>query len=472
MTASRGRVAVIGGGIAGLAAAYELKCEGVEAVVLEAGDRPGGSIDAWRVGGLTVDSGPDGFVARDPAAAELCRRIGLGAELVTPTSSGAYVFCDGGLLRFPDRSVLGVPWTADAVEGTGIVSEAGTDTLRRGLARDAEPLAGDATVGEVLRPRVGDEVFERLVDPLLGGINAGSADRMSIEACAPPLHEAARRGGPLGAALQQAAALQGGHGGADRPSVFQSVRGGVARMVDTLTAELGDAVSLSTPVQQVTPEPGSGGGPRWRVATPRGSLDVSGVVAACPAWESARLLEPLAPEAAGILGDIEYADVALATFVVSDEHLVRPLDASGFLVPRSRGLLTTACSWSSSKWQHYARAGLAVLRVSTGRSDDRRWMDLDSDDLVAALTGELAETGVLSRDAVARDCWEARLRPWRQSLPQYRPGHLHRVAALEACLASETPGLAAAGAALRGVGLPACIRSGQRAAATMTRLLL
>ena len=472
VAASTGRVAVIGGGIAGLAAAYELKCEGVEAVVLEAGDRPGGSIDESRVGGLTVDSGPDGFVARDPAAAELCRRIGLGAELVTPTSSGAYVFCDGGLLRFPDRSVLGVPWTADAVEGAGIVSEAGTDTLRRGLARDAEPLAGDATVGEVLRPRVGDEVFERLVDPLLGGINAGSADRMSIEACAPPLHEAARRGGPLGAALQQAAARQGAHGGADRPPVFQSVRGGVARMVDTLAAELGDAVSLSTPVLHVTPTAGAGDGPRWKVATPRGSLDVSGVVAACPAWESARLLEPLAPEAAGILGDIEYADVALATFVVSGEHLVRPLDASGFLVPRNRGLLTTACSWSSSKWQHYARAGLAVMRVSVGRSDDRRWMDLDSDDLVAALAGELAETGVLGRDAVARDCWEARLRPWRQSLPQYRPGHLHRVAAVEACLASETPGLAAAGAALHGVGLPACIRSGQRAAATMTRLLL
>ena len=474
MAASTGPVAVIGGGIAGLAAAYELKCEGVEAVVLEADDRPGGSIDSWRVGGLTVDSGPDGFVARDPAAAELCRRIGLGAELVTPDSSGAYVFVDGGLLRFPDRSVLGVPWTADAVEGTGIVSEAGAEALRRGLAHDAEPLTGDATVGEVLRPRIGDEVFERLVDPLLGGINAGSADRISIEACAGPLHEAARRGGPLGAALEQAAARRdgGGDGGAARPPVFQSVRGGVARMVDALAAELGDAVSLSTPVQHVTPVAGAGRGPLWKIATPRGSLDAAGVVAACPAWESARLLEPLAPEAAGLLADIEYADVALATFVVADEHLVRPLDASGFLVPRSQGLLTTACSWSSSKWQHYARAGRAVLRVSTGRTDDRRWTDLGSDDLVAALAGELAETGVVGRDAVARDCLEARLRPWRRSLPQYRPGHLDRVTAVEACLASETPGFVAAGAALRGVGLPACIRSGQRAAATMTRLPL
>ena len=471
MAASTGRVAVIGGGIAGLAAAYELKCDGVEAVVLEAGDRPGGSIDESLIGGLTVDSGPDGFVARDPAAAELCRRIGLGAELVTPLSSGAYVFGDGGLLRLPDRSVLGVPWTADALEGTGIVSDVGAETLRRGLARDAEPLDGDATVGEVLRPRVGDEVFERLVDPLLGGINAGSADRMSIEACAPPLHEAARRGGPLGAALQHAAARQSG-GGTGRPPVFQSVRGGVARMVDGLAAELGGAVSLSTPVRRVTPAAGAGRGPCWRVSTARGSLDADGVIAACPAWESARLLEPLAPDAAGILDDIEYADVALATFVVPDEHLARPLDASGLLVPRGRGLLTTACSWASAKWQHYARAGLAVLRVSAGRVDDRRWMDLDPDDLVSTLAGELAETGVLGRDAVARGRPEARLRPWRQSLPQYRPGHLDRVAKVEACLESETPGFAAAGAALRGVGLPACIRSGQRAAATVTRLLL
>lgn len=471
MAAGTGRVTVIGGGIAGLAAAYELKCNGVEAVVLEAGDRVGGSIDESSVGGLTVDSGPDGFVARDPAAADLCRRIGLGAELVTPASSGAYVFGDTELLRFPDRSVLGVPWTADALEGTGIVSEAGAATLRRGLARDAEPLAGDATVGEVLRPRVGDEVFERLVDPLLGGINAGSADRMSIEACAPPLHEAARRGGPLGTALQQVAARRNGDGAAGSP-VFQSVRGGVARMVDALAAELGDAVSLSTPVQHVTPAAGAGGGPRWKVATPRGSLDAGGVIAACPAWESARLLDHLAPDAAGVLGDIEYADVALATFVVSTEHLARPLDASGFLVPRSAGLLTTACSWSSSKWRHYSRAGLAALRVSAGRTDDRRWMDLDPDDLVSTLAGELADTGVVSRDAVTSGCLEARLRPWRRSLPQYRPGHLDRVARVEACLASETPGLVAAGAALRGVGLPACIRSGQHAAATVARLLL
>ena len=483
------RVAVVGAGIAGLTAAYELRRTGIEAVVVEAGDRAGGKIDSAQVGGLAVDSGPDGFVARDPAAAELCRRLGLGADLVEPASSGAFVWVDGQLRPLPARSVLGVPWTADAVASTGIVSERAVGELARGLAQNTGPLTGDATVGEVLRPRVGDEVFERLVDPLLGGINAGSADQMSIETCAPPLFEAARRGGPLGAAIfEVAAAHRGGlldpalrevaaqqgrdhHPEATAP-VFQSVRGGVTRIVDALAAELGGAVNLGTPAQSVSRAPARGAGRRWTVTTPSGRLDADGVILACPAWESARLLEPLAPTAAGILGEIEYSDVVLTTFAVQEDRLARPLDGSGFLVPRSQGLLTTACSWASSKWRHYAGGGRTVVRVSAGRTDDRRWLDLDSAELVSALAADLAETGLVSAEDAAGGRFEARVTPWPRSLPQYRPGHLKRVAAVEACLAAETPGLAAAGAAFRGVGLPACIRGAQTAAAAVARTVL
>ena len=466
-------IAVIGGGIAGLAAAHELKCAGVEAVVLEAGDRPGGKIDSTLVGGLTVDSGPDGFVARDPAVADLCRRIGLGAELVAPISSAAYVWVGGELLPIPDRSVLGVPWTADALAGTGIVSETGTETLRHGLAHDAGPLAGDASVGEVLRPRVGDEVFERLVDPLLGGINAGSADRMSIEACAPPLYEVAARGGPLGPALQEVAARQEPSGDPDaKAPVFQSVNGGAARIVKTLAAELGDAMQLATPVQSIQAAATRGGGPRWKVTTPYGVVEADGVILACPAWESARLLESLAPHAAAILGEIEYSDVALTAFVVQADRLARPLHGSGFLVPRSEGLLTTACSWASSKWSHYAHEDRAVLRVSAGRTDDRRWLELDSAELVSTLAAELAETGLVSPADAARSRFEARVTPWLRSLPQYRPGHLERAAAVESCLQDGTPGLVATGASLRGLGLPACVRGARAAAMTVVRAVL
>lgn len=466
------RVAVVGAGISGLTAAYELRQAGIETVVLEASDRAGGKIDSSPLGCLMIDSGPDGFVARDPAAAELCRRLGLGADLVEPASSGAFVWVDGGLRPLPARSVLGVPWTAGAVAGTGIVSERGEAELARGLARHAGPLAGDASVGEVLRPRVGDEVFERLVDPLLGGINAGSADEMSIEACAPPLFEAARRGGPLGPALQEAATRQGDDHGAAAAPVFQSVRGGVARIVDALSAELGEAVNLNTPAQSLAPAATGGAGQRWTVTTANGPLDADGVILACPAWEAARLLEPLAPDAAAVLGDIEYSDVALTVFAVPHERLARPLDGRGFLVPRSQGLLTTACSWASAKWRHYAHEGLAVLRVSAGRTDDRRWRDLDSPELVSALAAELAETGLVSAGDAARGRFEARVTPWHRSLPQYRPGHLERIAAVEACLAGDTPGLAAAGAALRGVGLPACVRGARAAAERVARTVL
>jgi len=466
-----GRVAVVGAGISGLAAAYELQRAGIEAVVLEADDRPGGKIDSAHLGCLTVDAGPDGFVARDHAAAELCRRLGLGPDLVEPDSSGAFVWVDGRLRPLPARSVLGLPWTAGAVRGTGIVSEGAADALARGLAHHADPLPGDRSVGEALRPRVGDEVFERLVDPLLGGINAGSADEMSIEACAPPLYEAARRGGPLGPALREVAARQGRDHDPEAP-VFQSVRGGVTRIVDALAAELGEAVKLAAPVESVKPQAASGAGRRWRVTTPSGPLDADGVILTCPAWESARLLEPLVPDAAGILDEIEYSDVVLAVFVLPRDRLARPLDGSGFLVPRDQGLLTTACSWASAKWRHYDHEDLAVLRVSAGRTDDRRWLDLSEEELVAVLASELAATGMVSPADAARGRFEARVTPWLGSLPQYRPGHLERAAVVDACLADGTPGLVAAGAAFRGVGLPACIRGAQEAVGAVMRTVL
>ena len=195
------------------------------------------------------------------------------------------------------------------------------------------------------------------------------------------------------------------------------------------------------------------------------------MILACPAWESARLLEPLAPDAAAILGEIEYSDVVLTAFAVQADRLARPLDGSGFLVPRSQGLLTTACSWASSKWRHYAHEGRAVLRVSAGRTDDRRWLELDSAELVSALAAELAETGLVSPRDAAQGRFEARVTPWRRSLPQYRPGHLERATAVEAC-GGRHAGLVAAGAAFRGLGLPACVRGAQAAAMTVARAVL
>ncbi len=490
------RVAVIGAGITGLAAAFELRCLGGDVVVLESSDRCGGKVAAARFGQgdhcgnggpvTSVDSGPDGFIARDPAAADLCRRVGLGSDVVEAQSRGALLWIGDALVPFPERTVLGVPYDPGSpadpqtLAASGIVSSDGLGALRRGLAWDAPGLAGDASIGEVLRPRLGDEVFERLVDPLLGGINAGSPDEMSIKACAPALYQAAKVPGPFAQSLRKIAS--------GSTPTFESVDGGVTRLVDALESVLGAAIHLDTPVTRLKRGPDRPGqAPSWEVVTPQGSLTVDGVIVAAPAWQAARLLDEHTPEASVILWDIEYADVVLMIVVASGEALgptllthagtSEPSPAtrhaasrcrrarSGFLVPRTEGLLMTACSWSSAKWRHY-QCDRYVLRVSAGRTDDTRWQDMQATELKATLIEELITTGVLRHVCQTRqdDLLECKVVEWRRSLPQYRPGHLERVAHLEECLRSQTPGVVVTGAAMRSLGLPACIRQGQNAA--------
>jgi oxygen-dependent protoporphyrinogen oxidase len=347
--------------------------------------------------------------------------------------------------------VLGVPFDPAAVAASGIVSPAGVADLEARIDIEHPPLDGDASVGEVLRPRVGDEVFERLIDPLLGGINAGNADGLSIDAGAAQLAAAARAGGSLRAALRtQVDAAQAAAAG----PVFNGVEGGNRRIVDALVDELGGRIHLGRPVVGLDRD-----GDQWLVASDDTQHPADRVVLATPAWITAGLIAPFASTAAGTLADLAYGDAVLVTFVVPRSGLEHPLDGSGFLVPRSEGLLMTACSWSSSKWAHYDDGVHAVLRVSAGRTDDRRWLDLSPDDLVARLTDELALTVGLHAEPIVR------ITPWKQSLPQYRPGHLDRCDEIDAELAAFASGVVVTGAQMRGLGLPACVRQGRAAVA-------
>jgi len=442
-------VVVVGGGITGLAAAHELQQAGQEFVLLEASPRVGGKIDGGPVGDLEIDSAADGFLARQPEMADLCVEIGLGDDLVRPSGAQAFIWADGELRPIPSPSVLGVPLDADAVSASGIVSDSGVDDLQRGLNVRRPALVADATVGEVLRPVVGDEVFERLVDPLLGGINAGSADRMSIRAGAPQLATAADIGGAMLANLTTQAAESAGRSG----PVFLGVEGGSVRIIRQLAERLRDSIRLNSPAISIRRR---GGG--WIIDTPAGPQQASRVILTTPAPITADLVEPFCPAVTSTLRDIIYSSAVLVTFVIDRDRVAHRLDGSGFLVPRDQGLLMTACSWSSSKWRHYDDGEHAVLRVSAGRSDDLRWLTLEPDEIVARLTGELGETIGLDGEPITR------VTQWRESLPQYVPGHLERIDGVEAELTVEMPGLVATGAAFRGLGLPACVRQGRQAA--------
>jgi oxygen-dependent protoporphyrinogen oxidase len=427
------RIAVVGGGIAGLASAFFLEDAGHEVTLYEADRRLGGKIHTVDLHGRPVELGPDAFLARVPDATELCQALGLGDELIAPATGDARVWIDGHLRPLPEGLVLGVPSDVLAVARSGVLSP-------RGLARAAlEPLLpgrrldSDRSVADLVASRFGHQVLDRLVDPLVSGINAGDTRRLSVEATTPQLAALARQHRSL---LLGARSLTR----ARRPGdpVFLTVAGGLRRLVDGLVGRLRGDVRTGTPVSSLD------------------DLDADGVVLAVPAPAAAPLVSRRAPAAAEQLAAFEDASVVLTLLAYPAESVGHPLDGSGFLVPRREGRLTTACSWASSKWPHWVRPGEVLLRVSAGRAGDERALDLDDDELVARLHAEVAPALAIS----APPTWTHVAR-WPASFPQYPVGHLARVDAIEAAL---PPNVALAGAAYRGVGIPACIASARRAA--------
>jgi protoporphyrinogen/coproporphyrinogen III oxidase len=467
-----GRVdlAVVGAGISGLAAAWEGRRRGARVVVVEAGDRPGGKIRTTTFAGGPLDEAADAFLARVPEAVELCAELGIGSELVSPATGGAYVWWDGALRRLPAEQLLGVPTDLDAVAATGLLSPAGVEAARRDLSQGDDRPPGDESVGALVRRRLGDEVLDRLVAPLVGSIYAGDCDRLSLQVSAAQLAAARDRDPGDPSLMRSAAALRAQAIDTGQP-VFLAPAGGVGRVVEVLADALGDDLRTGLTVTGLEPVGAAGGG-GWRLALTAGgageagaepseAIEADAVVLATPAYATARLLAGVAPDVADGLARIDHASVALVALAVPRSGVDGPLDGSGFLVPWSAGLALTACSWVTSKWPHLAvDPEVVVLRASVGRDGDDRALALDDETLVEAILADLATTMGL-RDAPA----EVRISRWDRSFPQPRPGHMPAMAALIAGLAGSAPGIALAGSWVGGVGIPACIRGARAAAA-------
>jgi oxygen-dependent protoporphyrinogen oxidase len=465
VSVDRRDLAVVGAGITGLAAAWEATRAGARVVVLDPA-APGGTIRTTPFDGATLDESADAFLARVPEGLDLCRELGTDGDLVSPTERTARVWSRGELRRLPAEQVLGVPTDLDALAASGIVSAAGVERARADLARPLLAPEGDPTIGAVIRDRLGDEVLERLVDPLVGGIVAGDSDRLSLAATAPQLDAALRSGAR---SLIEACAAQRAAQTDPESPVFFAPRGGMGALMGALTEAIsargGQLRAGRVRALERT-------GARWRLSVEpteaaavggssrtAGSLDATAVVVATAAGPAAELLRPHAARAAALLAEIPYASVVLVSLAVPREGIERDLDASGYLVPRVEGRLLTACSWTSSKWAHLGRDRTVWLRASAGRDGDPRATYMDDEALLGHLLVDLADTMALRGRPN-----EVRISRWPSSLAQYRPGHLERVAAVEADVATSAPGVAVAGAWARGVGIPACIRAGRNAA--------
>lgn len=450
----RPSLVVVGAGIAGLAAAWEAADAGAEVVLLDADRRAGGKLASAPFLGRRIDTGPDAFLARRPEAVELVRDVGFGGSLVSPATSSPYVWSGGSLRRLPDGLLLGIPTDLVALARSGVLSPLGVGRAALDLVLRGEPVAADrdVAVGPLVRRRLGRQVHERLVDPLLGGINAGDSDHLSLTAGVPQ----------LAAALQGERSLVIGAWRARRrqrkaapAQVFSTVEGGLGRFAEQMARRLGERgvkVVLGFDAERLERR-----GEGWSVVTGRGARFAGdAVVLAVPPGPAAILLEPHAATAAARLGEIGSASVAMVCLAYREQDVGRPLDGSGFLVPRRENRLMTACSWASSKWPDLAPPGMVVVRISAGRAGDSRALDLTDDVLVGRLHRELAAAIGLTGEPVARHVTR-----WVDGFPQYRPGHADVVAAIEAGLPA---GLEVAGAAYRGVGIPACIATGRAAA--------
>lgn len=452
---------MVGGGITGLAAAHrmvEARPDGaVRVTLVESEDRLGGKVETGRCGEWTVELGPDGFLNRADEARLLCAAVGLGDQLVPAVTQRAGIWVGGRLRWLPEGQVLGVPLRLGALRRSRLVSTAAVvrAALEPWVPRRAD--GPDDPLGPILRRRLGREIFERLVDPLLSGIYAGPAESMSLGAVAPQLLEALRTHGSLRTGLRRlvpAAVSAGGPEGRPEP-VFLTVGGGLTRLVDRLAAAL-PAGSVRLGCAATVVEPAAGGG--WVVATTTGGLDpADAVIVTAPAFSAAPLIAGVNPAAAGCLRDLPYASVATITLAYPAASVPALPAASGFLVPRGERRRVTACTFLGRKWPHLAADDVCLLRASVGRYGQRGDLDLPDAQLAAEVHLELRRALGLRGAPTA-----ITVRRWPRALPQYLAGHLGRVEALDTALTA-TPGLLVAGAALRGVGLPACIGEGRRA---------
>ncbi len=446
--------------MAGLAAAFALAGRGdVRVTLYEADEHLGGKVRSEAFAGVDLDLGPDAFLARRPEAVALCQELGLADALVAPATATAYLWSRGRLRRLPSGLALGVPTRLGPLARSRVLSPLGLARVALEPLVPGRTLDADEALGALVRRRLGDEVHRRLVDPLVGGINAGDTDRLSVELVAPSLAAAAASSSSLVVGARRQAAA----GPPPSGPVFLTLPGGLSRLVDALATRLENLGAEVCTGERITGvEPLAGGG--YRLSAESGPIAADAVVLATPAFVTAALLAPHAPGAAATLAAIDHASVALVALAYPRGAIARPLDGSGFLVARGEGRLMTACSWASSKWSHLDAGDGIVLRVSAGRAGDERADSLDDDALVARLRLELDEAMGITQPPSS-----VRVIRWRRAFPQYAPGHAWRIAAAEAELATRMPAVRLAGAALAGVGLPACIASGQRAAEGLVR---
>ena len=446
---------IIGGGIAGLAAAYEAQRRGLHVRVLEATDRPGGVIQSERIDGFVVDRGPDSMLVQKPAAVALCRELGIADRLIsTLQPRTAYVMRDGRLHPLVEGSFLGFPIRFSALARSSLFTIGGK------LRMACEPLVPrsegdeDESIASFVRRRFGNEAVDYLAEPLLAGIHAGDVDRLSMRALFPRLVDAERQSGSVIRAFRALRITPSPQG------AFVSLPGGTGELIDALVAALApDTLVFGARVTDVQRTSG------YTIESSAGTFQAKAVILGIPAYAAAHLLRRFDTTLASLCEAVPYASTATVAFGFRRDQVRRPMQGTGFVVPRAELSPLLAATWVTSKWPYRAPEDCVLLRAFLGGGRDPRRLERSDDELIDTALEALTETMGISGDPVM-----TRLTRWTRQSPQYEVGHLSRLESIERRVAS-IPGLYVAGSGFRAIGIPDCIADGRDTAAKAAAFL-
>ncbi len=438
-------VIVIGGGIAGLSAAWQLKRDGMAVHLYEPADRVGGKVRSSEFAGRIVDEAADAFLARVPHGIDLATELGIADQMISPSARKAQVWTDAGLAFLPEPHVLGIPLERESAEA--LLGVEAADALEADLARtEDDPVRADDTIGSLVRRRLGDRIHEALVDPLIGAINAGDTDELALSASSPQILAAANAGPSLIESLRRMKA------GSDPDApVFHSFVGGMRVLVDALEASLDGHITTGVGVEALDSIPGGS----VRVTLSNGDvLTAPAVVLAAPAPAAASLTQAW-PGASTDLAAIPLVSVTLVALAYPAGTVDVPGELSGFVVPRTADLRITACSYGAQKWPHLG-GDIDLLRVSVGHGRDQHTPALPDDELLEVVLADLTTAIGITDEPSA-----VRISRWESAFPQYVTGHTERLGHVEGQLNPD--GIFLAGMGYRGIGIPACIDQGRSA---------
>lgn len=439
-------IAIIGGGISGLAAAFELSQRGLPFRLFEASSRAGGLIRTEHRDGFTIDAAADSMLAAKPSARQLCEQLGLSARLVEmqhPRS--AFVLSRNRLFPLPAPSVLGLPATfGGAMRFTLLPLDARIRILVEPFV--ASRVHGDESVRSFFTRRFGARATELVAQPLLGGIHAGDVAQLSVRSLFPQLIEAEQSGSVL-----RGLGRRGGVAG----NTFESLSGGMETLPQAIAGSLpAPSVRYGSEVNAVTAT-----GDGWSIAVPGGTDRATAVILATPMQVTARLLNAIDEQAAALCAGIPHASSVAVALAWPQHAIAHPLRGSGFVVARQPGARVTACTWTSSKWSDRAPAGYALLRAFIGGVHDPDAIDMGDEELAAIARRELAPVlGIQGAPVLTR------IYRWRDASPQMQVGHGDRVTKVLARLEGHR-GIFITGRGFRAVGIPDCIADARRAAA-------